>query len=91
MSDGFSVGDLGGVANAVGGATRLGGLTTPASPDAGAASASVAGALAAMTTVVTRVVGTAAAARQQVTANDRAYRDADRAAAAAFTANGGDR
>jgi galactokinase/mevalonate kinase-like predicted kinase len=79
MSDGFGIGDLSGTADAVGaGADGLGGMSAPDLPDAGVSSASLAGVLGAMSSVISNVVGTAAAARRQVTVNHQSYQDTDR-------------
>jgi hypothetical protein len=82
MTDnGFGVGDLSGIASAVGaGADGLGGMSAPDLPDAGASSAAVAGAMASMSAVIARIVRTSAVARDQVTAAHSSYVDTDRSA-----------
>jgi hypothetical protein len=92
MSDGngFGVGDLSGTADAVGGgADHLGGMSAPDLPDAGVSSASVAGVLSAMSSVISNVVRTAATARWQVSANQRSYQDNDRVWQSVFTVDDG--
>jgi hypothetical protein len=82
---GFGVGDLSGVADSVGGgADGLGDLSAPEVPDAGASSASVAGVLSAMSSVIANVVRTSEAARRQVAANQQSYQDIDGAWGSAF-------
>lgn len=83
--NGFGVGDLSGVADVVGGgADGLGDLSAPDVPDAGVSSASVAGVLSAMSSVIADVVRTSAAARQQVAASQQSYQDIDGAWGSAF-------
>ena len=85
MGDGFGVGDLSGVADAVGGGVDgLGGMTGPDVPDAGASSASVASVLGAMSSVISNVVRTSAIARQQVAVGQRSYQDTDAGWRSAF-------
>ncbi|HYS41368.1 MAG TPA: hypothetical protein VEO01_37610 [Pseudonocardiaceae bacterium] len=88
--NGFGIGDLSGTADAVGGGVdHLGGMSAPDLPDAGVSSASVAGVLSAMSSVISNVVRTAATARCQVAANQQSYQDTDRAWRSAFTADDG--
>jgi hypothetical protein len=90
MSDGtgYGIGDLSATADAVGtGADSLGGMSAPDLPDAGASCASVAGVLAAMSSVISNVVATAATARRQVVANQQSYQDTDRTWRSVFTSD----
>ena len=88
--NGFGLGELSGTADAVGGgADHLGGMSAPDLPDAGVSSASVAGVLSAMSSVISNVVRTAAAARSQVSASQRSYQDTDQAWQSVFVAADG--
>jgi hypothetical protein len=78
MSDGFGVGDLAGVADAiVGGVSGLGGSAAPDLPDAGASSGPAAAALGALNTAIGGILRAAEQARTNLSDNQQSYQDTD--------------